>query len=1020
MAVFAACAAFLLLLATAAGRELSALQRGLYGPSRALGSRDVPHSLNVSTCPGYALTALRESEHGLTAQLDLAGPACNAFGTDFANLTISVTYETQTRLHVSIADANRSNFVVPDSVLPRPHGTHPKPASDLVFHYHPRPFAFWITRRSAPAHAAPLFDTRPSSLPATPLPPFVAGDNSTALDGFPLVFEDQYLQLTSALPKGTNIYGLGEVVASAGVRRDVGVDADGNPTRGTVQTMWARDIADPVDENEYGIHPFYIEQRYPDPSSSSSSSSSSQSERESKSEAHGVFLASAAGSDVLLATPPGSPVSLIEYRLLGGTLDFYFLSGPDPLSVAEQYSEIVGTPTWQPYWAFGFHLCRWGYASVNETKEQVAAMRAAGIPLEVMWNDIDVYRAFRDFTSDPVSFPGAEMRAFVRELHADHQRYVPIVDAAVAHVVNNGTDVYDPYTSGAERDVFVKNPDGSAYVGQVWPGYTVFPDWFSEEAAGWWAEALRNWTDGGVTFDGLWLDMNEASSFCDGSCGTGIDISNTSTPFLLPGVPGNPVSTYPECYDVDRFGPSGNITVNGTLTCNATSSFSAALTERADLVERKKDEKKDEKKERKKDEKKRRGLGAGGQPDVELNAPPYAIHNGNGRLSLHALATNATHAGGFVELDTHNLWGTMEAIASHKALLDILPGKRPFIISRSTFAGAGRWTGHWLGDNFSLWSYMRYAIQGVLQFQMFQVPMVGADTCGFNGNTDEELCNRWMQLSAFFPFYRNHNELGALSQEPYRWDSVANASRTAIATRYALLPYWYSLFANASTRGTPPVRPLAFAFPDQPALAGLSDQFLVGPNVLVTPVLEPNATSVTGVFPAGAVWRDWYTHELVNMNVNGDGNGTATATLDAPLGHINVHVRDGAAMLLHAEPGYTTTETREGPYELLVVLTADGHAQGEAYVDDGISVQPTPSKTVKFVASHGKLTVKPEGKYEIAPKLTRVTILGAPHASSVEVGGKKAAHVSVDAGLQKVVVSGLELDLNRAQTITWS
>lgn len=62
-----------------------------------------------------------------------------------------------------------------------------------------------------------------------------------------------------------------------------------------------------------------------------------------------------------------------------------------------------------------------------------------------------------------------------------------------------------------------------------------------------------------------------------------------------------------------------------------------------------------------------------------------------------------------------------------------------------------------------------------------------------DGNTDEELCNRWMQLSAFTPFYRNHNEKGALSQEPYRWDSVAEASRTAIAIRYSLLPYWVRL-----------------------------------------------------------------------------------------------------------------------------------------------------------------------------------------------------------------------------------
>ena len=136
------------------------------------------------------------------------------------------------------------------------------------------------------------------------------------------------------------------------------------------------------------------------------------------------------------------------------------------------------------------------------------------------------------------------------------------------------------------------------------------------------------------------------------------------------------------------------------------------------------------------------------------------------------------------------MWGLMEEKVTHLALLDIHPGKRPFLISRSTFPSSGKWTGHWLGDNISKWQYMYFNIQGVLQFQVFQIPFVGADTCGFNGNTDEELCNRWMQLSAFMPFYRNHNERGALPQEPYRWESVANATRTAVAVRYSLLPYW--------------------------------------------------------------------------------------------------------------------------------------------------------------------------------------------------------------------------------------
>ncbi|GJE89250.1 glycoside hydrolase family 31 protein [Phanerochaete sordida] len=953
----------LLLPALALAREPSRLQRNVLPHQFAERASEL--SLNVSSCPGYALSALHETKTGLTAQLTLAGPACNAFGRDVANLTLEVTYDSDTRLHVNIFDTANSQFTIPRSVieLPDPPTTSHANTSDLLFHHTPAPFAFWITRRSDPG-GAPLFDTRPASLPRTPLAPVIPADSSTALDGFPLVFEDQYLQLTSALPRGANVYGLGEAVASSGFRREVGVDGPG-----TIQTMWARDIADPVDQNLYGSHSVYLEHRY--------------NETTHRAQTHGVFLFNAAGADILLLTPPSSPVSLVEYRLLGGTLDLYFFAGPSAAAVVEQYGALVGLPTWQPAWAFGFHLCRWGYFNINETREQVVRMREADIPLEVMWNDINLYHAVRDFTADPVSFPPEEMRAFIRELAANDQHYIPIVDAAIAKQVND-TDIYNPYTRGVELDVFIKNPDGSEYIGQVWPGYTVFPDWFAPNTQQYWTQALANWSAGGVEFSGLWLDMNEASSFCDGSCGTGADLSNTSVPFFLPGTPGGEVTDWPEGYNATVFGSSGNITVNGTLTYGVNSTSALA----------------------------RRGVGAGAQPDVDLNTPPYAIHNGNGRLSLHALATNATHAGGYAELDVHNLWGLMEERATHLALRALHPHQRPFLIARSTFPSAGRWSGHWLGDNFSRWQYLRASVQGVLQFTVFQVPFVGADTCGFNGNSGEELCARWMGVGAWTPFYRNHNEQGARPQEPYRWESVASASRTALAIRYALLPYWYTLFANASRHGTPPLRALWYEFPDEPALFGVDAQFLVGRDLLVTPVLAPNVSTVDGIFPGNGrtIWRDWHTHAVLNTSSSGP------TTLAAPLGHVPVHVRSGAAILLHARPGYTIAATRRSPYTLLVALTADGRADGSAYLDDGVSAPPTACRDVRFTAGRGRVVIASEGAYVVGPKVESVTVLGAARPTRVSVGGR-SVEWRYEEGLQRLVVSGLGVDLNVGETV---
>lgn len=160
------------------------------------------------------------------------------------------------------------------------------------------------------------------------------------------------------------------------------------------------------------------------------------------------------------------------------------------------------------------------------------------------------------------------------------------------------------------------------------------------------------------------------------------------------------------------------------------------------------------------------------------------------------------------------------------------------------------------------------------------------------------------------------------------------------------------------------------------------------------------------------IWRDWFTHNVINASI-----GTNT-TLDAPLGNINVHVRDGSAILLHSQPAYTIEETRQGPYSLLVSQAADGYAFGTAYIDDGETVPPTPNSALTFKALKGSLSITHHGTFEITQKLDTITILGAEKPSNVKLNGDDVEFQYTDAQ-QKLTLSSLSVDLNEPLSLSW-
>lgn len=268
------------------------------------------------------------------------------------------------------------------------------------------------------------------------------------------------------------------------------------------------------------------------------------------------------------------------------------------------------------------------------------------------------------------------------------------------------------------------------------------------------------------------------------------------------------------------------------------------------------------------------------------------------------------------------------ARTAHEAAEEARPGMRPYVVSRAGFAGIQRYAQTWAGDNSTSWKSLKFNIPLILGMGLSGVANQGCDIGGFHGPAPEpELFVRWVQNGIFQPRFSIHScNTDNTVTEPWMYPSCTRYIRDAIRLRYRLVPYLYSLFHEASTEGSPIMRPLVYEFQHDERVWEESFDFMFGPFLLVANVLEKGAQTRRVYLPEGAEWVHWETGER--------HAGGQTVELPVTLGSIPMFLRSGAIVPMAPE---LTNLHRDTVEELHILIEPSAESRFVLYDDDGVT-----------------------------------------------------------------------------------
>lgn len=284
------------------------------------------------------------------------------------------------------------------------------------------------------------------------------------------------------------------------------------------------------------------------------------------------------------------------------------------------------------------------------------------------------------------------------------------------------------------------------------------------------------------------------------------------------------------------------------------------------------------------------------------------------------------------EKSTHaknrNVFALLMARATYEGLERLRPDQRPYVITRAGYAGIQRYSTMWTGDTNSTWEALQLNIPMFTTLGLSGEPFVGSDVGGFIGRGNGELLVRAYQVSFLAPFCRNHKVIDGYDQEPWRFGKhYEDIIRKYLKLRYQLLPFLYTTLEEAHRTGVPLFRPLVLNYPDDSNTYNLDDQFMIGDDILVAPVMKPDVTRRLVYLPKGT-WYDYWT--------NKEYEGGTMIAADAPLETVPMYVRAGAIIPTGPELSYVSQKPMD-PITFNIYPDDKGSASVTLYEDDGAS-----------------------------------------------------------------------------------